>query len=115
MSRNQVSGLFSFECRFFDGALLRAKHDVHIEYFEQEVQFLLPPTEDPVAILARAERASFGPEGCGINWRRSEIQSVKDISGITEMVFRGEVCNCQARIRRDAANNVIGLMLRSVC
>ena len=37
------------------------------------------------------------------------------LPGPTETVFRGEVCNCQARIRRGGDGRVVGLLFKSTC
>lgn len=66
-------------------------------------------------ILVRAECTAFGVNGCGINWQQTETLPVRDDTSTTETIFRGDVCNCQARIRRDNAGHVVGLALRSAC
>jgi hypothetical protein len=109
------SAVIELEYRFKDGGWLHVKRDARIEYTEQEARFALSPAENPVTILAGAERAAFGPDGCGIDWRQAETQPAGDDPSATETVFRGDVCNCQARIRRDAAGRIVGLVLRSTC
>lgn len=109
------SSVIELEYRFKDGGWLHVKRDARIEYSEQEARFALSPKEDPMAILAAVERGAFGPNGCGIDWRQSETQPAADDISASESVFRGDVCNCQARIRRGSTGNVIGLTLRSAC
>jgi hypothetical protein len=109
------SAVIELEYRFKDGGWLHVKHDARIEYTEQEARFALSSAENPVAILAGAERVAFGHNGCGIDWRQAETQPAVDDVGTTETIFHGDVCNCQARIRRDVAGRVVGLMLRSTC
>lgn len=111
----QPEGVLGLEYRFQRGGSLRVTRDARIEYTEQDARFALTAKEAPEAILASAERIAFGPNGCGIDWRQSEKQPAEDGRGVTETVFRGEVCNCQARIRRGAGGQVIGLMFRSAC
>ena len=108
-------GVITLEYSFRDGGWLHVKRDSHIEFNNQEARFVLPPAEDAVAVLTRAERAAFGANGCGIDWGQKETQPAADDSTATETIFRGDVCNCQARFRSDAAGRVIGLLLRSAC
>jgi hypothetical protein len=100
--------------RFKDGATFTATRDTSIEYSNQEATFPTPPDEAPAAILHRAERESFGTDGCGIDWKSSATEAAADGSS-TALIFRGSVCSCQAHIRSDARGRVIGLMLRSSC
>lgn len=109
------SGVIALEYRFRDGGWLRVKRDSSIEYTEQEAHFSLLSQEQAVPILVRAERTAFGVNGCGINWQQTETLPVRDDTSTTETIFRGDVCNCQARIRRDNAGHVVGLALRSAC
>ena len=109
------SGLMSLEYHFRDGAWLHVKRDARIEYIEQEAHFASTPAEPPEALLARAEQAAFGVDGCGIDWRQPETLATEGNTGAKDTVFRGDVCSCQARIRRDAAGRVVGLALRSTC
>ena len=106
-------GVMALEYQFGDGGWVHVKRDARIEYTEQEAHFASPPAEPPGAILARAERVAFGVEGCGINWRQPESLATEGNSGATDTIFRGDVCSCQVRIRRDAAGRVVGLALRS--
>lgn len=111
----QESAVIVLEYRFKDGGWLHVKRDARIEYSEQEARFALSPAENPVTILAGAERVAFGHNGCGIDWRQAETQTAGDDPSATEAVFHGDMCNCQARVRRDAAGRIVGLMLRSTC
>jgi hypothetical protein len=108
------SGMTSLEYQFRDGGWLRAKRDPRIEYSDQEVRFPVPP-ENPLAILTRAERATFGENGCGIDWNVNETHAAEDGHGAVEAIYRGDTCNCQARVRSDATGRVVGLTLRSAC
>ena len=109
------STVLTLDYQFRDGGSLRAERDSSIEFSSQDVRFGSPWSEDPVAALTRAERAAFAPDGCGIDWRKAAQQSASDDANGTEDVYRGDVCNCQARVRRDAAGRVTGLVLRSAC
>ena len=109
------SGSMTLEYQFRDAGWLHVKRDARIEYTEQEANFAAPPAEPPEALLARAEQAAFGVSGCGIDWRQPETPAVEEDSGTKDTVFRGDVCSCQARIRRDGGGRVVGLALRSTC
>ncbi len=108
-------GAIGLEYHFREGAWLQVKHDASIEYTEQYVRLNLTSKEQPEAILARAERAAFGVNGCGIAWHQSETQQAEDDRSVTETLFRGDICNCQARIRRNTFGHVVGFLLRSSC
>jgi hypothetical protein len=109
------SGVTSVEYQLRDGGWLRATHDPRLEYSDQEVHFAAPRTDDPVAILTRAERAAFGEQGCGIDWKTVETHTPDDDRSVVEQIYRGETCNCQARVRRDARGRILGVILRSAC
>lgn len=103
------------EYTFRDGASLRVTRNPKIEYMDQELRLVTALAESPVAVLTRAEQAAFGPKGCGIDWRQPEVGPATDDPRSTENVYRGEVCNCQARARSDASGRVLRLQLRSAC
>jgi len=110
-SIEEKTGVIDLRYAFRDGGWLHAKRDPRIEYTEREVRFASPLAEDPLAVLRRAEQAAFGAAGCGIDWRLSETEAQ---GAASEAVFRGDVCNCQARVRREDGR-VVGLTLRSAC
>ena len=112
---SRESGVIALEYRFRDGGWLRVKRDARIEYTDQETRFVVPPAEPPLAILTRAEQVAFGAKGCGIDWQHAETQPVEGDPAAVDTIFRGDVCNCQARIRNDAAGRVASLILRSTC
>ena len=100
---------------FTDGSRVRATHDPRIEYSEQVVRLVASIGVPAIEALQRAERAAFGAEGCGIDWRRNEARTAPAEAGATDAVFSGEVCNCQGRIRSDASGRVIELAFKSAC
>jgi hypothetical protein len=108
-------GLIELEYHFRAGAWLRVRNDETIEYTEQSARFNLTSKEHPEAMLARAERAAFGVDGCGIDWHQSEIQQAEDDGNLADTLFRGDICNCQASIRRNASGHIVRFMLRSAC
>jgi hypothetical protein len=109
------AGVISLDYRFRGNGWLRAKHDPRIEYMDIETRFGIPLAQDPLPILTRAERAAFGDSGCGIDWKAGESHPVADDPGASEIIYRGDSCNCQARVRRDPAGRIVALILRSAC
>jgi hypothetical protein len=103
------------EYTFRDGASLRITRNPKIEYTDQEVRLVSPLAESAVTVLTRAEQAAFDTKGCGIDWRQAETGPAADDPRATESIYRGEVCNCQARARSDASGRVVRLQLRSAC
>ncbi|MCI0666813.1 MAG: hypothetical protein L0Y43_02010 [Methylococcaceae bacterium] len=111
----QPDGVIALEYLFRDGDWPHVRRDASIEYTELDARFTLNSNERPEAILAHAERAVFGAEGCGMDWRQPETRPADEDPGLTEAIFRGEVCNCQARLRRNKDNPVVWFNLRSAC
>jgi hypothetical protein len=101
--------------RFRDGSRLHVARDDSIEFSEQLLEVASAMTEDSLILLRRAERASFGDKGCGIEWQSPNTQKPAANAVRSEDVFYGEICNCQARVGRDATKRVIALTLRSAC
>lgn len=101
--------------QFHDGSWLYVKRDMRIEYTEHEAQFVFLSIGNPIETLADLEHQTFGPQGCGIDWQNSESQSMQENASITETIFYGDICNCQARIRRNTNGDVVGLLMRSAC
>ncbi len=108
-------GAIKLEYTFRDGASMRITRSQETEYTDQEVRLASPLTESPVAVLTRAEQAAFDAKGCGIDWGKVETAQPGDEPGATESIYRGSVCNCQARARADASGRVLRLQLRSAC
>lgn len=113
-TRNE-SGRLELDYRFLDGGSLCVRHDPSIEYNDLEARFASPLAEDAIALLTRVEQASLGATGCGIDWRQAETRHVSDDPKATESIYRGDTCNCQARVRSDAAGRVTGILFRSAC
>jgi hypothetical protein len=111
----QASDAIRVEYTFRDGTTLRATRNAKIEYSDQEVRFASPPSESPVAVLTRAEQAAFDGKGCGIDWRSGDTRAASDDPNARETIYRGETCNCQARVRSNTAGRVTGLLFRSAC
>lgn len=101
--------------RFGDGGSLRVERENAVEYTSQEARVGTLFRADPVAVLEDAERSAFGPAGCGIDWHGSSSRTGGERSGARVSVFPGGLCNCQARIARDAHGDPETLALRSAC
>jgi hypothetical protein len=97
------------------GNRLVATRDEAIEHTEQAVFFARAPIEDPVVTLKRAELATFGEKGCGIDWQAPEAGKPDGAMLLSDSIYRGRACNCQARVRRDTRGEVAGLLFRSTC
>jgi hypothetical protein len=54
--------------------------------------------EKALAPLKKGEEGLYGKDGCGIDWKKAEDQSVGDPPRSNATVFRDDSCNCQARI-----------------
>lgn len=101
--------------RFVDGSVLSGKFDSSIEYAEQRLLFASPRAMDGLAVLSGAERNAFGAEGCGVRWDAPESSEAVESRAATESTYRGEVCNCQARMTRDGEGGVLALSFSSSC
>ena len=109
------SGAATLEYKFSDGGWMRVTRDARIEYSSQEVRFGSAYADSPLEVLTRAEQTAFGTDGCGVDWRQSDRAPVADDATAIETIYRGSVCNCQARVRSDSAGRTLGLMFRSTC
>lgn len=105
----------TIDYRFRDGASLLLTRSQTTEYTDQEVRLSAPRADDAVAVLTKAEQAAFDAKGCGIDWSKAETTQPTDETGTTERVYRGDVCNCQARARTDASGRIVRLQMRSAC
>ena len=108
-------GAVEIDWRTTDGGWLRVVRDSRIELYEQEVRLAAPLSDEPTAWLQRAAVAAFGEGACGIDWHASDTEQPADDPLVTEQVFRGNACNCQARLRRDGTKQVVGALLRRAC
>jgi hypothetical protein len=103
----------ALEFAFIDGGTLRFVRNQAIEYADQEARFGGPSDTNGLELLQRTEKASFSPDGCGIDW--ADATRGAPAGGVTESAFYGDVCSCQARVRTDPANRVVSLAFRSTC
>ena len=107
------SGELSLEYIFVDGDTLTVARNPTLEYSNVEVRFGSPSQDDAIGLLRRAERSSFSPDGCGIDWNDATPLDARD--GVSETAYYGDLCNCQARVRTNTEAEVVGLTFRSAC
>ncbi|HUD12237.1 MAG TPA: hypothetical protein VMQ56_01165 [Terracidiphilus sp.] len=99
---------------FRDEAHLDAQVNATIESSMQRAEFRGLNREKALALLKKGESESYGKGGCGIDWSKPEDQSMGDPPGSHATVFRGDSCNCQARIVYQG-DSVVALVLSSAC
>jgi hypothetical protein len=99
---------------FRNDARLDAQANSTIESSLQRAEFRGLNREKALALLKKGESDSYGKDGCGIDWNKPEDQSMEDPPGSRAMVFRGDSCNCQARIVYQG-DSVVALVLSSAC
>jgi hypothetical protein len=85
-----------------------------IESSRQRATFPGLNREMALALLKNGESDSYGKDGCGIDWRRPADETTDDPPGSRATVFRGDSCNCQARIVYQG-DSVVALVLSSAC
>jgi len=85
-----------------------------IEFTEQRLSEKGMSRQAALALLQRTERWAFGDKGCAIAWKNRPPMEADPPRGTRELVYRGEDCNCQARLVY-AGNVLTGLVFRSAC
>lgn len=99
---------------FAGGASLTAKRDPSIEFSEQRIIVSDLGQPEAVDLLRDAERDFFSTDGCGICWQKAPEKETDPTSSAYELVYRGDVCNCQGRlIYQEGA--LTALVFRSAC
>jgi len=83
---------------FSDSSQLEALINPVIEYSEQRAQLPGQTTASAMKLLRRSAVEYLGGQNCGIRWSKSEEETNADGQGTHSTVFRGDSCNCQARI-----------------
>lgn len=111
----QANGVLVLEYHFRGDGTLTVTRDERIKYLEQDASLVLPTDEAAEMLLVGAEQAAFGTRGCGIDWRQPHKRIPEDNPAVVDTIYRGDVCNCQARVRRGPEGNVIRLLFRSAC
>ncbi len=106
---------WQIDYRFAADAALRVPRDGSIEYSDYAATVAWPSGPDAQALLARSERAAFAPAGCGIDGQHPETLATDAVLPGRQRIWRGSVCNCQARIVEDSAGRVLAFGLHSAC
>jgi hypothetical protein len=110
-----AEGAIQIDYRYADGSALQVRRQSRIESTDFNLRFGQPMAEPVQDILLELERTAFGAAGCGIDWQRATTEPTADGSRGADTVYRGDVCNCQARVRRNDQGRVVMLALRSAC
>jgi hypothetical protein len=108
------NGVTNLTYTFRHGARLIARTNPKIEFSEQRMELVHIDTAKAMALLKQAESDSYRPGGCGISWTSGEKESLAGAVGTREIVYRGDTCNCQARLTYKD-NYVVTLVLQSAC
>lgn len=99
---------------FEGGASLAAKRAPSIEFSEQRITVSDLDQDEAVNLLRETERDFFSTDGCGISWREAPMKESSSTSGTYELVYRGDVCNCQGRLMYQEGA-LVALVFRSAC
>jgi len=99
---------------FAAGCTLGIRRDPRIEYTDTRVVVDGLTRDEALTLLHAQERAQLGGDGCGIEWSRPPQQEPAEDAAGEEEVFRGDACNCQARLLVRGAV-VVRLVFRSAC
>jgi hypothetical protein len=113
-SAKQEGDAIALSYAFPKDARLDAQTNAAIESSMQKAAFPGLNREKALALLKKGEAESYGKDGCGIDWKRPEDESIDDPPGSHATVFRGDSCNCQARIVYQG-DSVVALVLSSAC
>jgi hypothetical protein len=113
-ARSIQAGALRLAYEFPRNGALVVQVDPRIEFSEQRVKIQGLEEDEANSLLRAAESNAFGATGCGLNWEKPVTEGPGTFGGSTEIVYRGDACNCQARIGYDG-EKVIGLLLRSAC
>jgi hypothetical protein len=84
------------------------------ESTDQRMQVRSITAQAAISLLKRAEKDAFGQDGCGIVWDHPAEEVAGAKTGSREAVYRGDACNCQARLVYEG-KSIVALVLRSAC
>jgi hypothetical protein len=99
----------------FDGtARIEAKITPGIEFSEERLEMRDMTENLAIQLLKETETHFFGRMRCGMNWKQPAQEISGQQPGLREVVYRGDVCNCQARMTYDG-QFVVSLVFRSAC
>jgi hypothetical protein len=96
------------------GGRLEARRDPAIESTEQRLSLAGLSEPAALALLQRTEQWAFGDEGCSIAWKNSPEKEAGAAPDSREEIYRGEGCNCQARLVY-RGEVLTALIFRSAC
>ena len=113
-SLNLEAGNISVAYTFRHHAGLVATTNPSIEFSDQTLVLPGMSVEKATDLLKGAEKESYTPHGCGISWDKPDSDGPGAKAGTREVVYRGDTCNCQARLLYEK-NSVVMLILRSSC
>jgi hypothetical protein len=113
-ARSLQAGALRLAYEFPRNGALVVQIDPRIEFSEQRVKLRGLEENEAKSLLQAAETNAFGATGCGLNWEQPVNEGPGTLGGSSETVYRGDACNCQARMAYDG-EKVIGLVLRSAC
>jgi hypothetical protein len=100
--------------RAHDGAALVVRSDPRIEYFDARLVTPGMNEATALALLEEEELFAVGPSGCGIVWSAPAETTEGGIAGSREVVYRGDACNCQARVTF-TGDSVVAAAFRIAC
>ena len=111
---DSANGNLALTYTFRSKAQLVAKTNPGIEYNEQRLEVSGMSGEKAKALLKAAEKEAYKPDACGIAWDKPDSDGPGEAAGTREVIYRGDTCNCQARViyRKKC---VVTLILRSAC
>lgn len=99
---------------FARGGALHAERDPAIEFTEQRMTVRGLDGRQALALLRAVEKRTMGQNGCGITWHEPPTQEADSAEGTHEVIYGGEVCNCQGRLVYHK-NAIVGLVFKSTC
>jgi hypothetical protein len=95
-------------------ARLSARVNPSSELSEQRLDNPGFPRARVKMLLRQQAEATYGANACGIDWSRPEIERSSGAHATTDTIYRGDTCNCQARLRYDKSG-LSQVLLRSTC
>ena len=96
--RDVTAGALRLTYEFLGGGRLEARTDPRIGLNDQRLALDGLSPSEAQAVLQATERDAFGQDGCGISWGSSPVREDAGGDETRELVYRGNVCNCQARL-----------------
>jgi hypothetical protein len=104
----------TLSCVFPSEMRLEARANTKIEFSEQRVELPGVNKREALTLLKESEKESFGRDSCGVHWNRPVEKPSPDSAGTREVVYRGDICNCQGRVIYKNSS-IVALVWRSAC